>query len=147
MSPLRLVIWAPEADSASVDAQALTHTEVRLPENHRSAAIAREFTRNTLTGWGRESWQDAAQVVSELVSNVLLHAHGQPVLRLLAVGDGVRVEVSDDSPMPPMVRRTGPGGLGMQLVERMSTAWGVSRRGRGKVVWCELPGVPNPMSA
>ncbi|HEV7652903.1 MAG TPA: ATP-binding protein [Actinophytocola sp.] len=130
-----------------MDAQALTHTEVRLPENHCSAAMAREFTRRTLTGWGHQSWQDAAQVVSELVSNVLLHAHGQPVLRLLDVGGGVRVEVSDDSPQPPTVRRTGPGGLGMQLVERMSTAWGVSRRGRGKVVWCELPAVPNPMSA
>jgi anti-sigma regulatory factor (Ser/Thr protein kinase) len=140
-------MWTPGAQSATVDAQALTHTEVRLPEDHRSAAMAREFTRNTLTGWGHKSWQDAAQVVSELVSNVLLHAHGQPVLRLLDVRGGVRVEVADDSPQPPTVRRTGPGGLGMQLVERLSTAWGVSRRGRGKVVWCELPAVPSPMSA
>ncbi len=30
----------------------MTHTEVRLPENHRSAALAREFTRRTLTGVG-----------------------------------------------------------------------------------------------
>jgi anti-sigma regulatory factor (Ser/Thr protein kinase) len=147
VSPLRLAVQAPVAQSATVDAQALTRTEVRLPENHRSAAIAREFTRSTLTGWGHHSWQDAAQVVSELVSNVLLHAHGQPVLRLLDVQGGVRVEVSDDSPQPPTVRHTGPGGLGMQLVERLSTAWGVSRRGRGKVVWCELPAAPNPMSA
>lgn len=128
-----------------MDAYALTRTELRLPEDHQSAAVAREFTRRTLTGWGHHSWQDAAQVVSELVSNVLLHAHGQPVLRLEDMGDGVRVEVYDDSPLPPTVRRTGPGGLGMQLVERMSTAWGVSRWGRGKVVWCHLPAVPNPM--
>jgi anti-sigma regulatory factor (Ser/Thr protein kinase) len=140
-------MWATKADPAYVDAQALTQTEVRLPENHRSAAMAREFTRETLTRWGHRSWGDAAQVVSELVSNVLLHAHGQPVLRLSDVGDGVRVEVSDDSPQPPIVRRTGPGGLGMQLVERMSRAWGVSRRGRGKVVWCELPAVPTPLPA
>ncbi len=130
-----------------MDAQAVTRTEVRLPENHRSAAMAREFTRETLTRWGHHSWQDAAQVVSELVSNVLLHAHGQPVLRLTDVGDGVRVEVADDSPQPPTVRRSGPGGLGMQLVERMSTAWGVSKRGRGKVVWCDLPAAPNPLTA
>ncbi len=120
----------------------MTHTEVRLPENHRSAALAREFTRKTLSRWGHACWQDAEQVVSELVSNVLLHAHGQPVLRLLEVSAGVRIEVSDDSPQPPTVRRSGPGGLGMQLVERMSSAWGVSRRGRGKVVWCELPAAP-----
>jgi anti-sigma regulatory factor (Ser/Thr protein kinase) len=130
-----------------VDAQAATATEVRLPENDGSAALAREFTRRTMTRWGHLSWQDAAQVVSELVSNVLLHAHGQPVLRLMEVAGGVRVEVSDDSPQPPTVRRAGPGGLGMQLVERMSTTWGVSRQGRGKVVWCELPAVPHPRIA
>ncbi len=127
-----------------MDTQALPHTEVRLPENHRSAALAREFTRKTLTRWGHHSWQDAAQVVSELVSNVLLHGHGEPVLRLLDVEGGVRVEVSDDSPQPPVIRRSGPGGLGMQLVDRLSTSWGVSRRGRGKMVWCQLPAVPLP---
>lgn len=127
-----------------MDTQALPHTEVRLPENHRSAALAREFTRKTLTRWGHHSWQDAAQVVSELVSNVLLHGHGEPVLRLLDVAGGVRVEVSDDSPQPPVIRRSGPGGLGMQLVDRLSTSWGVSRRGRGKMVWCQLPAVPLP---
>ncbi|HEY0454347.1 ATP-binding protein [Actinophytocola sp.] len=130
-----------------MDAQAMTPTELRLPENHRSAALAREFTRDTLTGWGLHGWQDAAQVVSELVSNVLLHAHGQPVVRLVEVSTGIRVEVSDDSPQPPTVVRSGPGGLGMRLVERLSTAWGVSRRGRGKVVWCELPAAPGPTMA
>jgi len=130
-----------------VDAQALTHTEVRLPENHRSAALAREFTRKTLTRWGHRSWQDAAQVVSELVSNVLMHAHGEPVVRLMDIDGGIRVEVWDASPQPPVIQRSGPGGLGMQLVERLSTSWGVSRRGRGKIVWCQLPAVPNPLPA
>ncbi|WP_291412673.1 ATP-binding protein [Actinophytocola sp.] len=145
MSSLRLAAGAVLPDSAHVDADALTHTEVRLPESHRSAALAREFTRTTLTGWGHQSWQDAAQVVSELVSNVLLHAHGQPVVRLVEVSTGIRVEVSDDSPRPPTVLRSGHRGLGMRLVERLSTAWGVSRRGRGKVVWCDLPATPTPI--
>lgn len=125
----------------------MTQIEVRLPENHRSAALAREFTRKTLTRWGHHGWQDAAQVVSELVSNVLLHGHGQPVVRLSAGHDGIRVEVADDSPLPPTVRANDTGGLGMRLVERMSTAWGVLKLDRGKVVWCELPAVPNPMPA
>lgn len=138
---------AAQAQSARVDAQAVTHSEVRLPEDHRSAALAREFTRRTLTGWGHHGWHDAAQVVSELVSNVLLHAHGEPVVRLLELDSGVRVEVSDDSPASPTVARSGSGGLGLRLVERLTTAWGVSRRGRGKVVWCELPAAPNPATA
>jgi hypothetical protein len=125
-----------------VDTQALAQTEVCLPENNRSATLAREFTRETMTRWGRHGWHDAAQVASELVSNVLLHAHGQPVLRLQDLGDDVLIEVCDDSPLPPT-----PGGLGLQLVDRMATRWGVSRQGRGKVVWCLLPAVPNQMSA
>lgn len=125
-----------------MDTQALPQTEVRLPENNRSAALARDFTRETLIRWGHPSWYDAAQVASELVSNVLLHAHGEPVLRLRDLAGGVRIEVGDDSPVAP----TGDG-LGLQLVARLATRWGVSRRGRGKVVWCLLPAVPNPMSA
>jgi anti-sigma regulatory factor (Ser/Thr protein kinase) len=127
-----------------VDAQALTQAEVRLPENDLSAALARDFTRETLTGWGHHGWQDAVQVVSELVSNVLLHAHGSPVVRLSYASAGVRVEVVDDSPLPPSILRSGPGGFGLRLVERLATTWGVSRQGRGKVVWCELPAVPDP---
>jgi anti-sigma regulatory factor (Ser/Thr protein kinase) len=129
-----------------VDAQAMTYSEVRLPEQHHSAAMARDFTRRTLTEWGH-GWEDAVLVVSELVTNVVLHAHGRPVLRLLDVGDGVRVEVADDSPQPPIIRYTSPGGLGMRLVARMSTTWGVSRRGRGKVVWCVLPAASSSSAA
>lgn len=127
-----------------MDAQALTHAEVRLPENNLSAALARDFTRETLTGWGHQGWQDAVQVVSELVSNVLLHAHGSPVVRLSHAPAGVRVEVVDDSPLLPTILRSGPGGFGLRLVERLATAWGVSRQGRGKIVWCELPATPDP---
>lgn len=129
--------------SASVDTQARPHAEVRFPESPRSAALARAFTRRTLTDWGHQGWPDAVQVVSELVTNVLLHAHGGPVVRLTWAPHGVRIEVSDDSPLPPTV----PTGLGLSLVARLTTAWGVVRRGGGKVVWCELPAVPAPAPA
>jgi hypothetical protein len=113
--------------------------ELRLAERATSAGLAREFVRTTLTSWqSAVDADDAVLVVSELVTNVLLHAHGAPLIRLLPTVDGVRVEVSDDSPQPPLPAR----GLGLALVEGLTTAWGSSPQGSGKVVWCELPATP-----
>lgn len=118
--------------------------ELRLAERNTSAALARQFTRTTLASWqggeGGDNVEDVVLVVSELVTNALLHGHGTPVVRLLD-GDGhVRVEVCDDSPLLPVSHRVTPtSGLGLRVVEQLSSAWGASRRGRGKVVWCELP--------
>ncbi|HEX6360476.1 ATP-binding protein [Actinophytocola sp.] len=121
--------------------------ELRLAERNTSAALARQFTRSTLASWQRgsdgESVDDIVLVVSELVTNALLHGHGTPVVRLLDGGNQVRVEVCDDSPLLPVSHRVTPtSGLGLRVVEQLSSAWGASRRGRGKVVWCELPAAP-----
>ena len=118
--------------------------ELRLAERNTSAALARQFTRSTLAAWhGGEraaGVEDIVLVVSELVTNALLHGHGTPVVRLLDGGDHVRVEVCDDSPLLPVSHRVTPtSGLGLRVVEQLSSAWGASRRNRGKVVWCELP--------
>lgn len=122
--------------------------ELRLAERNTSAALARQFTRSTLAGWQtgerRDNLEDVVLVVSELVTNALLHGHGTPVVRLLDGSDRVRVEVCDDSPLLPVSHRVTPtSGLGLRVVEQLSSAWGASRRGRGKVVWCELPAAPD----
>lgn len=122
--------------------------ELRLAERNSSAALARQFTRSTVAGWQsddhRDNLEDIVLVVSELVTNALLHGHGTPVVRLLDGGDNVRVEVCDDSPLLPVSHRVTPtSGLGLRVVEQLSSAWGASRRGRGKVVWCELPAAPD----
>ncbi len=118
--------------------------ELRLAERNTSAALARQFTRATLNGWQTGgSHDDIVLVVSELVTNALLHGHGTPVVRLLEEADRIRIEVSDDSPLLPVSHRVTPtSGLGLRVVEQVSSAWGASRRGRGKVVWCELQTAP-----
>ena len=118
--------------------------ELRLAERNTSAALARQFTRSTLATWRSPgSHDDIVLVVSELVTNALLHGHGTPVVRLLDGDDRVRVEVCDESPLLPVSHRVTPtSGLGLRVVEQLSSAWGASRRGRGKVVWCELPTAP-----
>jgi anti-sigma regulatory factor (Ser/Thr protein kinase) len=118
--------------------------ELRLAERDTSAAVARRFTRDTLAAWQSSgSHDDIVLAVSELVTNSLLHGHGTPLVRLLDEGDRIRVEVCDDSPLLPVSHRVTPtSGLGLRVIEQLSSAWGASRRGRGKVVWCELPAAP-----
>ncbi|WP_327308531.1 ATP-binding protein [Streptomyces sp. NBC_01298] len=104
----------------------------------------RDFTRRTLRDWGwdgRESAEDALLLVSELVTNAALHAHGCEEL-VLTSGETLRIEVLDgvaELPRPGAVRRPGvPGGHGLHLVRRLSDRWGCHPAGAGKVVWAEI---------
>jgi anti-sigma regulatory factor (Ser/Thr protein kinase) len=153
LTPLRLAMIVHILDSAGVDSPPSIHdVQVSLPEDYGSPALAREFTQQALHRWQyRGRHDDVILIVSELVANALVHGHGAPVLRLCATPSpdgqqaaGIRVEVSDDSPVLPAVRGPGPvGGLGLRLVERLGAGWGAApRREGGKVVWCELaPGL------
>lgn len=93
-------------------------------------------------------------VVDELVTNAIVHAGRCVGLRISALDEGrLRVEVDDPSPTAP-----GPG-RGMQIVEALSSAWGVSDRKElsaqlepqdttGKTVWCEIdPHTVGPAAA
>ncbi|WP_069768774.1 MULTISPECIES: SpoIIE family protein phosphatase [unclassified Streptomyces] len=113
----------------------------RVPEASRHA---RRFTRRTLRGWGvTETAMDAALlVVSELVTNALVHTGGPVRLDLTLIGSRLRVAVTDASPRTP-VKPTDPGweatgGRGILLVEAMSDAWGSVPVSGGKQVWSEL---------
>ena len=119
---------------------------VDLPAEARSASRARRFVIDTLDGLGRSDIEDVATLlVSELVTNALLHARTQLTVRVQVVGDGVRFDVVDGSPVPPAVRRFSSAesatGRGLALVERLATAWGVEPTGPGKCVWFRLDAV------
>jgi anti-sigma regulatory factor (Ser/Thr protein kinase) len=84
---------------------------------------------------------DAQLVVSELVTNAVLH--GAPPIVLRVVPDGVlRIEVCDTSPGVPAIpdepRLDAPGGRGLQITESLSRDWGVEWRPEGKCVWAAL---------
>ena len=114
----------------------------------RAPRAARAFVAETLRAWNVQADKvEAAQlVVSELVTNAVLHAPDSPTIRLgLRLTDGaVRVLVSDGGPGEPDRRphsdaRTGETGRGVWLVDAFTERWGTERHGRdGKTVWCEL---------
>jgi anti-sigma regulatory factor (Ser/Thr protein kinase) len=120
--------------------------ETRLDGTRADVGAGRRFVRQTLEAWDCESVvESAALVVSELITNVVLHARTAVEMRVQRQGDRVRIEVGDQSPALPRLRRfTGQAatGRGLQLVAAMGSAWGVDRRTGGKIVWVELTMAP-----
>lgn len=85
---------------------------------------------------------DAELLVSELVTNAVLHARSAMRVTVDRRDGALRVSVSDRSPVPPRLRDYGPDavtGRGMLLVDRLARSWGVERhQDEGKQVWFEL---------
>jgi anti-sigma regulatory factor (Ser/Thr protein kinase) len=114
----------------------------------RAPRAARAFVAETLTAWNVQADEvEAAQlVVSELVTNAVLHAADSPTISVdLRLTDGaVRVLVSDGDlgeldRRPHPDPRTSETGRGVWLVEAFAERWGTEMHGRdGKTVWCEL---------
>jgi PAS domain S-box-containing protein len=111
-----------------------------LPSEPASIGRARHAVLRTCQAWDLGDSANAELVVSELVANGVLHGWGHLALRLFDTGDGLRVEVEDSNPAPPVstdghVHRM--GGFGMQIVERLAD-WGWRPAGSGKLVWARL---------
>ncbi|MBD7982374.1 MULTISPECIES: SpoIIE family protein phosphatase [Oerskovia] len=111
-----------------------------LPSEPASIGRARHAVLRTCQAWDLGDSANAELVVSELVANGVLHGWGHLALRLFDTGDGLRVEVEDSNPAPP-VSTDGHahrmGGFGMQIVERLAD-WGWRPAGSGKLVWARL---------
>jgi len=88
-----------------------------------------------------ETVMDATLVVSELVTNALRHGDGASVLRASLGAGEVQVSVTDSGDeepriLPPDLARI--GGLGLVVVDRIATDWGVAAFPGGKTVWAVL---------
>lgn len=84
-------------------------------------------------------------LVSELVTNAVVHTGAPAVLRMLLPGrpepGAVRLEVADTSSRPPRPRRAegdDTDGRGLELVSGLADRWGWRLEGAGKSIWCEL---------
>jgi hypothetical protein len=104
--------------------------------------MARRFTRETLEAWRLDDFVDTAVLlVSELVTNAVLHARSGVEVVVDGGPGRVRVEVHDSSIVLPSRRHYGiqaGTGRGILLVEEMASGWGAETTESGKVVWFEL---------
>ncbi|MFG3288465.1 SpoIIE family protein phosphatase [Streptomyces sp. NPDC048179] len=113
----------------------------RVPE---AARHARRFSKRTLRSWGitDDTMDTALLVISELVTNALIHTDGPVRLDLTLLDHRLRIAVADASPRspvkPPNIGWEATGGRGILLVEAMSAAWGTVPASGGKQVWADL---------
>ncbi|MBZ4324292.1 ATP-binding protein [Streptomyces huiliensis] len=136
---------------------------------------ARRWARSRLAGSGIGIDEPLAEtlilLISELVTNAVVHTGCPAVLRMFFPGDPgvpggsggpvapgvtgpvtgdvgtVRVEVADISARPPRrrcARGDETGGRGLELVDGLADRWGWQREGSGKRIWCEIDRSPLP---
>lgn len=115
-----------------------------FPAEPWAVRAAREFVVGSPASAGVD--RDAlALAVSELASNVVLHANTRFVVLVEPLSDGVRVSVTDGDPSVPRLRDAGPEsitGRGLMIVESLSRRLRIDQDGSGKTVWFELGTAP-----
>ncbi|MFE9427191.1 SpoIIE family protein phosphatase [Kitasatospora sp. NPDC006697] len=123
----------------------------------RSASAARGFVREALMGWGLpEVVDDAVVLVSELVTNAVVHAGTAAEVSCLREEDSVQIGVTDRHPergLPSFAGEPetgadnsehfadaeGEGGRGLLMCSALSSRWGVEYTAGQKTVWFRLP--------
>ncbi len=109
-------------------------------------AVARQQLRELLHDWtGADQVDSAVLLVSEMLTNVLVHTDADALLTVEVTGEvgerRLRVEVTDAGDDLPHKRHPGElasSGRGLLLIELLADTWGVDPRGEGKSIWFEL---------
>jgi anti-sigma regulatory factor (Ser/Thr protein kinase) len=124
------------------------------PDLGLAAKAAREFSAQTLRGWGLPVLaDDAAVIVSELVSNAIRHgvadrngnsaAYDRIELILWRRSGQIICAVTDPGTGTPALANPDPlaeQGRGLHVVEALAATWGWTRLGDcRKAVWAALP--------
>jgi anti-sigma regulatory factor (Ser/Thr protein kinase) len=98
-----------------------------LPRSPEAVSAARQLVNGHTASLGFERREDAASMVSELVTNAVVHGVGAISLRIDVEADAVRVEVADEGNIrvAPSPEPGAHGGWGLRIVEQLADDWGV----------------------
>jgi anti-sigma regulatory factor (Ser/Thr protein kinase) len=123
---------------------ALSTIRMSLPQVPASAAEARRQVRrfaaeNDLL----ERAGVALLVLSELVTNAVLHGTAPIQVAVTSKDDILRIEVTDgDARIDGLVvqhgRTDSPGGRGLHIVNSVARDWGMTVHANGKTVWADV---------
>jgi anti-sigma regulatory factor (Ser/Thr protein kinase) len=121
--------------------------QATFPPAPASTTAARRFVVERLREWGAESLaDDAAVLVSELVSNVVAHAGTDAQVEAILDDGRLHVVVSDGSaslpePTAPIPLGGPPEALhgrGLRILGALADSWAIEPTSDGKRVWFEL---------
>lgn len=116
---------------------------LRLQPRVEAPAQARRHLEQTCPHLSPAVRSDAAIVLSEVVTNAVLHARTMITIAIECDEAAVAVAVTDNSSEAPRPRGHGDldeGGRGLLLIEQLATCWGydASSDGEGKVIWFRI---------
>ncbi len=120
--------------------EALAHAEQTFERHPSSAGRARAFARETI-GDGGEVLETVELLLSELVTNAVLHAASAPKVAIAVLHDRVHIEIVDHTRQSVAPREAGSdeeGGRGLGIVEALAKAWGTTPLPDGKIVWFDV---------
>ena len=125
----------------------LDEARTRLGRDAASPRAARRFVTEALRMWDLDELADSVTLlVSELVTNAVVHAGSDVEVLVRLTGETACVEVTDSSQAAPAPRQAAlddSSGRGLALVEAMARRWGVRPLpGGGKTVWFEVARQP-----
>ncbi len=120
---------------------------IELDGDADAPSRGRHAVTAVLEEWGcaPDTRGDLLLVVSELVTNAVVHGAEPIVVTVVRGTERFRVEVTDGAAeSSPHNNRHAPAtaenGRGLSVVTRLAAAWGWrASPGRGKTVWAELP--------
>ena len=100
---------------------------ISLPRGPAAPRRARALLREHADGLSPERLDTAILLISELVTNAVLHGTGEIRLEIDFEGEEARFSVSDEGQGRPRLRdEPGPdGGWGLRLVGQLAARWGV----------------------
>lgn len=116
-------------------------TLIGLPASPDAPGRARSALRELCGADHPQLCDDAALLVTELVSNAVRHAGTPVTVRATLLGGLLRLEVEDGSTRPVRDKADdlmAENGRGLLLVDALADRWGVEAHPHGKQVWAEL---------
>lgn len=116
-----------------------------LQPSAQAPSRARRWLSGWCSNWGcADLSDDAALLLSELITNATLHARTTITVSARFSAHELKVAVADRQPGHPegtMPGQTAEGGRGLPIVAALADRWGVHSHRGGKVVWFVLRSV------